>query len=165
MKEGIAPCGGPLGASIAKGSRRKAATWRAAMQERTQECMTEVMAEGIAPGRGSEDPQMPRARGARQQPRRIATQERTQECMTAVMNEGTAPCGGPGGASIAKGSRRKAANPEGRDSRADSRMHDCGHEGRHCALWRSRRSLNRQGLAAQGSNPGGPRFKSGLKNA
>ena len=79
------------------------------MQERTQECMTEVMAEGIAPGRGSEDPQMPRARGARQQPRRIATQERTQECMTAVMNEGTAPCGGPGGASIAKGSRRKAS--------------------------------------------------------
>ena len=26
-------------------------------------------------------------------------------------------------------------------------------------------SLNCQGLAAQGSNPGGPRFKSGLKNA
>ena len=59
--------------------------------------------------------------------------------MTAVMNEGTAPCGGPGGASIAKGSRRKQAiqertqecvtavmteGPEGRSSTADSRTHD-----------------------------------------
>ena len=69
---------------------------------------------------------MPRARGARQQPRRVAIQERTQECMTAVMNEGIAPCGGPGGASFAKGSRRKAATPEGCDSRADSRMRDWG---------------------------------------
>ena len=75
-----------------------------------------------------EEPQLPRARGARQQPRRDAIQERTPECMTAVMNAGTAPCGGPGGASTAKRSRRKAATPEGRDSRADSRMHDCGHE-------------------------------------
>ena len=67
-------------------------------------------------------PQLPRARGARQQTRRDAIQGRTQECMTAVINEGIAPCGGPGGSSIAKGSRRKAATPEGRESRADSRM-------------------------------------------
>ena len=72
---------------------------RAAIQERTQECMTEVMAEGGLGGSSNA-----RARG--------------QECMTAVMNEGIAPCGGPGGASIAKGSRRKAATPEGCDSRA-----------------------------------------------
>ena len=71
-----------------------------------------------------EEPRLPRARGARQQPRREAIQELTQECMTAVMTEGTAPCGGPGGASIAKGSRRKAVTPEGCNSRADSRMHD-----------------------------------------
>ena len=116
--------------------------------------MTAVMNEGTAP-----------CRGARQHPRRAAIQERIQECMTAVMNGGIAPCGGPGGASNAKGSRRKAATPEGRDSRADSRMHDCGHDRRRCALWRSRRSLKCQGLAAQGSSPGEPRFKSGLKNA
>ena len=40
MTEGIAPCGGPGGASIAKARCAKAA---AAIQERTQECMTEVM--------------------------------------------------------------------------------------------------------------------------
>ena len=57
----------------------------------------------------SEDPQLSRARGARQQPPKTAIQERTQECMTAAMNEGIAPCGGPGGASFAKGSWRKAA--------------------------------------------------------
>ena len=32
-------------------------------------------------------------------------------------------------------------------------------------VWRSRRSLGCQGLAAQGNNPGGMQFKSGLKNA
>ena len=63
MNEGVAPCGGPGGASIAKGSRRKAAT-----PERTQECVTEVMTEGIAVPK---EPQLPRARGARQQPRRL----------------------------------------------------------------------------------------------
>ena len=67
-----------------------------------------------------EEPQMPRAR---QQPRRAAVQERTQERMTEVMAEGIAP------------------------------------------VWRSRRSLGYQGLAAQGSNPGGMQFKSGFKNA
>ena len=70
-----------------------------------------------------EEPQMPRARGARQQPRRAAVQERTQERMTEVMSEGIAP------------------------------------------VWRSWRSLGCQGLAAQGNNPGGMQFKSGLKNA
>ena len=39
--------------------------------------------------------------------------------MTEVMTEGVAPCGGPGGASIAKGLRRKAAILE--DSKAGSR--------------------------------------------
>ena len=60
-----------------------------------------------------EEPRLPRHAVRRQQPRRAAIQERTQECMTAVMTEGIAPCGGPGGTSIAKGSRRKAANLEG----------------------------------------------------
>ena len=66
---------------------------------------------------------MPRARGARQQPRRAAVQERTQERKTEVMAEGIAP------------------------------------------VWRSRRSLGWQGLAAQGNNPGGMQFMSGLKKA
>ena len=71
---------------------------------------------------------MPRHAVLRRQPRRAAIQERTQECMTEVMTERIAPCGGPGGASTAEARCAKAATPEGCDSRADSRMHDCGHD-------------------------------------
>ena len=91
----------------------------------------------------------------------VAIQERTQECMTAVMTEGVAPCGGPGGASNAKGSRRKAAAGQ---ERTQERMTEVMTEG-IAPVWRSRRSLGCQGLAAQGNNPGGLHFKSGLKNA
>ena len=99
-----------------------------------------------------EEPQMPRARGARQQFRRAAIQERTQECMTAVMTEGVAPCGVPGGASNAKGSRRKAPRRAAVQERTQERMTEVMTEG-IAPVWRSRRSLGCQGLAAQGNNP------------
>ena len=73
--------------------------------------------------------------------------------MTAVMTEGAAPCGGPGGA-------WRAAVQE----RTQERMTEVMTEG-IAPAWRSRRSLGCQGLAAQGNNPGGMQFKSGLKNA
>ena len=62
--------GGPGGASVAKGSRRKATTSRDATQERSR-------MRGWGPDRSQctrrevpEEPQLPRARGARQQPRK-----------------------------------------------------------------------------------------------
>ena len=113
---------------------------------------------------------------------------------------------GPGGASVAKGSRRKATTPEGCSSRADLRMRDWGPDRSQCAsvevpeepplprargarqqprrdavqertqecvtgaltevsapVWRSRRSLGCQGLAAQGNNPGGMQFRVDLR--
>ena len=78
--------------------------------------------------------------------------------MTEVMTEGIAPCGGP-----AKGLRRKAATPEVQE-RTQERVTEVMTEG-IAPVWRSRRSLSCQGLAAQGNNLGGMQFKSGLKNA
>ena len=129
MIEGIAPCGGPKNPQLPRARGARQQPRRAAIQERTQECMTELMAVCKRTLRGSRRSLQSQGTLCQwQQPQRAATQERTQEGMTAVMIEGIAPCGGPGGASIAKGSRRKAATPQGGHPRADSRMHDCGHD-------------------------------------
>ena len=95
----------------ARGARQQPR--RAAIQERTQECMTEVMV-----------PEVPRHAVPRQQPRRDAIQERTQECMTGVLTEVSASCEGPGQALKYLDTSVMAATLEGCSSRANSRINN-----------------------------------------